>query len=324
MSKGKHTKAYIALIFICIVWGTTYLAIRVGVMHYPAFLFAGVRQVISGLIIMSAGYLMSRHVDISWKSLRHQALVGFLLITIGNGLVTWAEKYIPSGVAALICSLMPICSVLFNLVASKKEKMNALVITGMLFGFGGVGLIFRDNIADLANGSYLMGIAATFTATSCWALGSIINKKRQVQTNPIFNSGMQLLFGGIFLLTASPVVDDYTNAFVWHADGFWALIYAIIFGSVLAYTAYMYALKELPVGLVSTYAYVNPLVAVILGYLILNEQLTWITALAFATIMLGVYLVNLGYRRIHKKAVKDMGDNEISALPTPNTRKAYN
>jgi drug/metabolite transporter (DMT)-like permease len=326
MSKGTHTKAYIALVFICIVWGTTYLAIRVGVMHYPPFLYAGVRQVLSGLIILAFGYMMSKKIDVSWKSLRHQAMVGFLLITIGNGMVTWAEKYIPSGVAALICSLMPICSVIFNLIGARDEKMNALVIIGMLFGFGGVGLIFRDNIADLANSSYLLGIAATFLATSSWAFGSILNKKRATVTNPVFNSGMQLLFGGIFLLTASPVVDDYTNALVWNADAFWSLVYVIIFGSVLAYTAYMYALKELPVGLVSTYAYVNPLVAVILGYLILNEQLTWFTALAFCSIAFGVYLVNIGYRREHKKA-QDLGDNEISALQTPETNKttkAYN
>lgn len=315
---ARNTKAYFALVFICIVWGTTYLFIRLGVEHYPAFLFAGVRQVVSALIIMGIGLAMSRKIDLSWASIKHQALVGFLLITIGNGLVTWAEKYVPSGVAALICSLMPIVTVIINLMSAKGERPNLSIWAGTLLGFGGVALIFRDNIADLGNTQYLLGMLGLLCATSSWSLGSVINKRRHFPINPVFNSGMQLLFGGIFLLTLSPAFDNYENVFVWHAEAFWSLVYLIIFGSVAAYTAYMYALKELPVGLVATYAYVNPLVAVILGYLVLSEQLTWYTALSFAAIMAGVYLVNRGYIRKHIAARKERQQAK-DVLPTPVT-----
>lgn len=317
MGKGKHTKAYLALIFICIVWGTTYLAIRVGVEHFPAaFLFAGIRQVSSGLIIMIAGYIMSKEIDISFKSLRHHLLVGFLLITVGNGVVTWAEKYVPSGVAALICSLMPIVTVIINLTSGDKEKLNPMVGLGMVLGFGGVGLIFKDNFADLGNTNYLLGIIGLLCATSSWALGSVINKRKAKPTNPIFNSGIQLFFGGAILFALSPLFDDYSKPLTWNAEATWMMAYLIVFGSVLAYTAYMYALKELPVGLVTTYAYVNPLVAVILGYFILSEDLNWYIAGAFLSIILGVYLVNKGYRKQQKKAqIKDYGNNAISALP---------
>ncbi|WP_276134330.1 DMT family transporter [Polluticoccus soli] len=315
---AKHTKAYIALVFICIVWGTTYLFIRLGVEHYPAFLFAGVRQVISALIIMALGLAMAKKVDLSWASIKHQALVGFLLITVGNGLVTWAEKYVPSGVAALICSLMPIITVMINLASAKGERPNPSILLGTLVGFSGVALIFRDNIADLANTQYLLGMLGLLCATSSWSLGSVINKRHQFPTNPVFNSGLQLMFGGIFLLIASPAFDSYENVFTWHAGAFWSLLYLIIFGSVAAYTAYMYALKELPVGLVATYAYVNPLVAVILGYLILDEQLTWYTALSFAAIMTGVYMVNRGYIRKHLAARREK-ERAKEVLPTPVT-----
>jgi drug/metabolite transporter (DMT)-like permease len=308
---GKHTKAYLALIFISIVWGTTYLAIRLGVMHYPAFLFAGVRQVISAIIIMAIGLAMSRKTDLSLKNLRNQLVVGFLLITVGNGMVTWGEKYITSGVAALICSMMPIFAVLFNLFSSKNERLNLHIVVGLLLGFTGVALIFKDNIADLANPSYILGIAAIFLATSSWALGSIFNKKNASPTNPIFNAGLQLFFGGTLLLVFSPVMDTYENVAMIDTDALWSMLYLIIFGSVLAYTAYMYALKELPVGLVSTYAYFNPLVAVILGYFMLQEPLTWFTALAFATIIIGVYLVNFGYRKQHR----ENGIKNLNALP---------
>lgn len=317
----KHPKAYLALLYICIVWGTTYLAIRVAVLHYPAFLFAAIRQVIAASIIMLIGVGMSRKIDWSKNNLWHQAKVGFLLITVGNGLVSWSERFIPSGVAALICSLMPLSAVIINLFSGKKEQINAPIILGILTGICGVGLIFKDNIADLGNSAYLLGILGTFVATTAWSLGSVINKKRTAQINPVFNSGLQLMFGGIFLFCFSPIMDSYADMNFFQPDVLWPMLYLVSFGSVLAYTAYMYALKELPVGIVSLYAYINPLVAVILGYFFLQEKLTWFTACAFATIVLGVYLVNYGYRKQHnsKKDAEDFGDNEVTALPITKT-----
>jgi drug/metabolite transporter (DMT)-like permease len=317
----RQTKAYIALIFICIVWGTTYLGIRMAVMHYPAFLFAAIRQVASAAIIIAIGLAISRKVDLSRSNLVHQAVVGFLLITVGNGLVTWGERSVPSGIAALICSLMPLVSVIASLVIYKEEKVNMFIVIGMIVGFAGVGLIFKDDVSGITNKAYLVGILATFIATSSWAIGSIINKKRKSGINPIFNSGLQLLFGGLFLFIFSPLIDDYNEMNFMHPEVLWPMVYLVIFGSVLAYTAYMYALKELPVGVVSLYAYVNPLVAVLLGYLVLSEPLTWITALSFISIVTGVYLVNFGYRKQHKaKEIKDFGNNAISALPVPDSK----
>ncbi len=318
---ARHTKAYLALIFICIIWGTTYLVIRVGVQHFPAFLFAAIRQVISAAVIMAIGYGMNRKLDFSKSNLLHQAIVGFLLITVGNGLVSWGERFVPSGAAALICSMMPLCTVIIGLVSSKNEKINLPIIIGMVLGICGIALIFKDNIADLANPSYLLGMLGIFCATTSWALGSVINKKRHNQVNPVFNAGLQLLFGGIFLFIASPAIDDYSAGLnFWQIDVIWPMIYLVSLGSIAAYTAYIYALKELPIGIVTLYAYINPLVAVILGYFILNEQLTWFTALAFLTVVAGVYSVNYGYRKQQKQKLEtDFGDNDLSALPVIET-----
>lgn len=322
--KSQQAKAYLALIFICIVWGTTYLAIRIGVAHFPAFLYAAIRQVLSGLIIMIIGFTISRKVDLSKGNLLHQALVGFLLITLGNGLVTWGERSVPSGVAALICSLMPIVAVIFNLFHSSREKLNSFIIAGMIIGFGGVGLIFKDDFAHVSGKAYLAGVAAIFIATSSWAIGSVLNKRRSAQVNPVFNAGLQLLFGGIFLFMGSPLMDDYSVMDFFHPDVMGSLIYLIVVGSVLAYTIYMFALKELPVGIVMLYAYVNPLVAVVLGYFILHESLTWFTALAFLSIVTGVYLVNYGYKKQHRaNAVGNFRNNAVNALPNTATRKSY-
>lgn len=313
---SRQAKAYIALVFIAITWGTTYLAIRLGVAHYPAFLFAAIRQSVSGIIIMVAGFAMSRKLDLSMGNIMHQMLIGFLLITLGNGFVTWGEKFIPSGVAALICSLMPLCAVMINLAISKADNINLPILIGMILGFAGVGIIFKDNVADLANKDYLLGMCATFLATSSWAIGSVINKRKKHQVNAIFNSGMQLFFGGMYLFIFSPLIDNYNHFDPFNPEALWPMIYLIVFGSVLAYTAYMYALKELPVGIASLYAYVNPLVAVVLGYFVLHEQLTWLTALAFVTIMTGVYLVNYGYRKQHKeKQISSQNSTKIGAMP---------
>ena len=152
----------------------------------------------------------------------------------------------------------------------------------------------------MAKPEYMGGILAILLATSSWALGSIINKKHINPVNPFFNSGMQLFFGGLFMFIISPLADDYHGLQLWNTKGIIALAYLITFGSVLAYAAYMYALSALPVGIATLYAYVNPLIAVIVGYLVLNEHLNIYIGLAFITIVISVFLVNKGYRQQHK------------------------
>lgn len=290
-------KPILALIFICFAWGTTYLAIKVGVTSWPPFLYAGLRQAASGLILIFLAMGISRKADLSWANVKHQLICGFLMITMGNGLVTWGEKFIPSGVAALICGLMPVCAVMINLGINKEERLNLLIAIGTIVGFAGVALNFKDSLAQLGTLKYMGGIAATFCATSCWALGSIINKKKKTTVNPIFNAGLQLGFGGLIMLAISPVTDNYSTADFGNTNALWSLVYLVIIGSVLAFTAYLYVLKNLPVGIVLLYAYINPLVAVILGYWLLSEVLTIYTAISFVAIMFGVFLVNKGYKQ---------------------------
>lgn len=298
------TKAYICLAFVCIVWGTTYLALAVGVKHFPAFLFAGSRQTVSGLILMGFALVANRNKDLSRRNIFRQMLVGFLMLTLGNGCVTWAEKVVPSGVAALICSSMPIFAVVFNLAMGRSEKLNLLIGGGMLLGAVGVGIIFRESVGLLSNSEYLLGMLALVLATASWAMGSVINKKDAKPVNPFLNSGMQLFFGGIFMLLISPFTDDYSTIQMSSSEGWLALLYLIVFGSVLTYAAYMYTLSKLPMGIATIYAYINPLVAVVLGYFILHEPLSIFTGLAFATIAISVFMVNKGYR-IQQKLITE-------------------
>ncbi len=295
----NQTKAYLAYAFICIIWGTTYLAIKVAVAHYPPFLMAGTRQLVSGIIMLAIALMINRKADLSRKNLLQQSLIGFLLITVGNGLVTWAEQYVQSGVAALICSTMPISAVVINIIRG-EEKLNWLIIVGMILGFAGVALIFQDNLSNqpATNGTlYSIGIVGLFIATTSWALGSLLNKNSAKSVNSFFNVGFQVIVGGAFMLIISPAVDDYSNLVWWNEEGFLAFAYLVVFGSILAYAAYMYALKVLPVGFVTSYAYINPLVAVLLGALMLKEPLNGYTVFAFVLIICGIFIVRSGYKK---------------------------
>lgn len=301
---SAKTKAWIALIFICIAWGTTYLAIKICVAAFPPFLMAGVRQFAAGIIILLIALTRRKRINRSRKNILRQIVIGILMITLGNGLVSWGEQYIPSGVSALICAMMPIFAVVCNLFINKTERLNGIIVLGIILGFAGVALNFKDSIAALGNSTYTAGIFITVIATATWGIGSVISRSNQPTQNPIFNSAIQVMAGGLTLLLLSPLVDNYDHIHRGDTGALLSLLYLIIIGSVAAYTAYMYALKVLPVGVVTIYAYINPLVAVILGWWWMHEPLTIYTFFSFAAIILGVYITNKGYRMNKMKAIR--------------------
>lgn len=291
-----QTKAYLALTFICIVWGTTYLAMRIGVSQFPAFAFSAIRQTFAGGVLLLYVWLSGRAGKIDAAYLKKHATIGFLMITIGNGLVGWAELFIPSGLAALICAMMPVFVVLINITSKAEEKPNALIYSGLAFGVGGLMLVFREHLADLINPNYQMGIILTFMAVAGWSYGSVTIKRLGPPESPLMNAGFHLFFGGIGIWLFSFVFDDFSRFAAVEWDGMVALLYTIVFGSLGAFVCYLYALQHLPVGLASIYAYVNPLVAVLLGWWILDEKLNALIALAFVITVAGIFLVNKGYK----------------------------
>lgn len=299
----KDPIAYLALAAICLIWGTTYLALRIGVTHFPPFLFIGIRQTVAGLLL--AGFLLISGKSV-WPSGNHlirQAIGGFFMITLGNGLVAWAEVTIPSGVAAIICTLMPIWVILTNLATNSEEKITWPIVLGSALGLGGVLMIFSEYITDLANPVYRVGIFMTFIATLAWAACSVWMKKSNTNNDPFLNAGMQMFFGGLISFPISFVVDDLSNV-TWSAEAGYSLLYLTIFGSLIAYACYTYALRKLPMTIVSLYAYINPIVAVILGWLILEEKLNTKIGVAIAITILGVYVVNRGYQFVSKWKIR--------------------
>jgi drug/metabolite transporter (DMT)-like permease len=216
--------------------------------------------------------------------------------------VGWAVKYIPSGLAALICAMMPVYIVVINLLNKRNEPMNYKIVTGLLLGMAGLLVIFKDNLQYLSNPQYLGGIIACLVSCLFWALGSIYSKRRQSSSDVLLNVGLQLLTGGLVLVLSSSVLENWKSIHGVPAATIGAITYLILFGSIGAFVCYHYVLSKLPVGLATLYAYVNPLVAIVLGYFILNEPVTGYTALAFLLTITGIFLVNAGYR--HKPSPK--------------------
>ena len=295
MSNRNQYIAYFALAAVCVIWGTTYLALRIAVVAFPPFLFTAIRQTVAGLLLLTFLFTLGKAAFPSGVHILKNALAGFFMLSLGNGLVAWAEMHIPSGVAAIICSLMPVVVIMMNLVISKDEKPTVPIIIGVILGLGGIVMIFGEHINEFSKTEYLLGIIMTFVAVLAWAGGSIWIKKGSGESNPFVNAGLQMFFGGVWCFPISLAVDDLTSV-TWSPEAAYSLLYLIVFGSIVAYASYSYALKKLPMTVVSLYAYVNPLVAVILGWLVLDELMTLKIVAAFILTVGGIYIVNKGYQ----------------------------
>lgn len=291
----KDILPYLALAVVCVAWGTTYLALRVGVLEFPPFLFSAIRQIIAG-VLLTGFLLFIKKIPLPDKStLMGQAIAGFFMITLGNGLVGWAEVYVPSGIAAIICSMVPVWVILINLLIAKEEKPTFPIIMGLAIGLSGIILIFGENLSEFTFGAYAVGIIMIFIANLGWAGGSIWMKMRNQDSNPFLNAGLQMGFGGLFLLPISAVFDNY-ESIQWTNNVIYSLVYLILVGSIAAYASYAYAIRKLPITIVTLYAYINPVVAIMVGWLVLDEILNLRIGIAIAIILVSIYIVNRGYQ----------------------------
>lgn len=281
--------AYAAWIVVCVVWGTTYLGIRIALETVPPLLMAGIRWVVAGVILLVA--LRVRGVQIparsSWPAL---AILGLLMTTFGNGAVVWAEQTIPSGLAALLVAAVPFWMVGAERFMPNAERVNATRIAGLLVGFVGIVLLVWPELAHPTTGGVVGGVVATQLACLGWAIGSSYSRRRQAHENIIAAAAVQMLFGGIVLLVAGLAIGEAARL-TFNPRTFAALAYLILAGSIATFSAYLYALKYLPVTTVSLYAYVNPVIAVVLGTLLLDEPFSPRQAVAGLVVLAGMVLV---------------------------------
>lgn len=300
------SRARIGLAFaaVYVLWGSTYLAIRFGVETVPPFLMAGTRHLTAGLVL----YLWMRSRGGERPRARHwkgAAVVGGLMLLGGNGLVTWAEQRVPSGLAALIVASVPIWMSVFEAI-EKGRRPRAAVIGGLLLGLAGIGLLIAPGRLGGNGHVDWIGAAALLTAAFCWSLGSLYSRRAQLPASILMATAMEMVAGGVWLWLAGLLAGEGSRLDLAAVSlrSALSLGYLIVFGSLIGFTAYVWLLKVTTPARVSTYAYVNPIVAVLLGALFAGEAVTPRIAVA-SLVIIGAVALIISARAHTPRAVED-------------------
>jgi drug/metabolite transporter (DMT)-like permease len=290
--------AYFALAWISIVWGSTYLASRIGVEDGLPGLY------LSAIRLSSAGFLMLLFFRLrghAWPKGRDEWRKvlgpGFLLLLCGNGAMTWAMQYMDSSLGAIVSALGPLITALLS-VWLLGQRLSWQVFAGLGLGGLGIGIIFSDYWAELLQSQFRFGLFLAFGSTFAWSLGSILAVKWQHSLHPVHAAGWQMFGSGLALLPICWSTGQYQVLSALSSQTYWALLYLIVVGSLISYSAFSYAIQQLPPSLVAVNAYINPIVALILGWLILSEKLSWKIALGAAVVLVGIYWVNKAMKKI--------------------------
>lgn len=220
-----------------------------------------------------------------------------LLLCISQGLLTWALEYIESGLAAIIAGLVPLFVALFSILLLRFARFTPLLIIGLLIGFCGIVTIFYKHFQELTNSRYALGIGLSLVATISWSFGTVFASRYKPKTDLLFSVGLQMLLAGCLLTIVCFASGKYVNLAQTDGDALWSLLYLIIIGSLLTYSAYVFAVSKLPPTQVSIYAYINPIVAIFLGWLVLHEQMTMNVVTGTLITLGGVFLVNKEFKK---------------------------
>lgn len=296
----KDTKLILAVLTVAVVWGTTFLGIKIGVETIPPWYVAGFRQLFAALILLV--FLISQN-KLKWIGKRNfliQIVLSILMLIVANGLTTVAEQSVSSSLTSLISSVSPIF-VFMGSTAFGLEKFSTKSLIGILMGFSGIVFIFWDGIKELSNPDYLAGIILIFIAISGWAAGTIFTKKINYNSENIFlNLFYQFSFAGIVQLIIALVVSGKQQFETWSLESILATVYLGIFGSVAAYFAFNYALKKIQPSKIAMLSYVNTAIAIFLGWLILDEKISAKFIVAAVLIISGVFVMNMN-RNVFRK-----------------------
>jgi drug/metabolite transporter (DMT)-like permease len=289
--KGKVLVAYL---LVCVVWGSTYLAIRVGVQELPPFLFAGVRFVVAGAVLLALARALRYALPATASEWRTHAVVGVLLLAGGNAFVVWAEQYVTSGAASVFVVTVALWMAFFDaILPGGKARLEWRVMVGLLLGFLGTTLLVGASPAEILAAD-LRGPLALTGASASWALGSVYSKRHQTDTSPYVASSLQMLIGGSLVTLVGLALGEAGRWYL-SPTGLGALAYLAVFGSIVGYSAYAYALRHASATIVGTYAYVNPVVAVLLGWAILDEPVGVRTFAAMGLILGAVVWIQMAH-----------------------------
>jgi drug/metabolite transporter (DMT)-like permease len=288
-------RAYLAWIVVCLVWGTTYLFIRISLETIPPLLMAAFRWIAAGSLLTAILKIRGARLPgpRTWPSL---AVLGLLLLGFGNGAVVWAEQTVPSGLTAVLVAMCPFWMVGLEACMADGDPLTMRRTIGLVVGFTGIVTLVWPELHVAGGHTFIGGVISSQIACVGWAIGSTYARRRGGEENVLGAAALEMVFGGLMLLAAGLARGEWhTLAFNARTAG--ALAYLIVFGAVAGFSAYAYALKHLPVATVSLYAYVNPIIAVILGTLVLNEPFNVRVVAAAAFVLAGMTMVRERRRR---------------------------
>jgi drug/metabolite transporter (DMT)-like permease len=283
--------AWIAWIAVCLIWGTTYLGIRVSLETMPPMLMGGLRWVFAGGVL--GGYMLARGEKLPrGRELRSAALLGFLMLVLGNGGVVWAEMWVPSGLTAVVIAASPFWMAGVEALQPDGERVTRSTALGLLIGFSGIVLLIWPELRQGGAGGrgFLMGMVALQIASLGWSIGSSYSKRHGRQENVFSATAAQMLAGGVMMLAIGTARGEW-SALSFSTRTAAAFLYLSTIGAIGGFVAYTYALRHLPVSLVSLYAYINPIIAVALGVALLGEPFTSRMAVAAALVFGGVAII---------------------------------
>jgi drug/metabolite transporter (DMT)-like permease len=289
LDRGQNLDPRVILCFLAIylLWGTTFYAIRIAVSEIPPLFAAGVRMFLAGVILL--GFMWTRGAarptKLQWRNL---ALMGSLMFVIDYGALFWAEKYVPSGIAAVLSATVPLMTIAFEIFLFRLQPFRWSLIAAVLLGFAGVGILL---LPDPRQSLPVVPCVVILVGTAAWCLGTVLSRRLVLPDSRPVTAGGSMMIGGAVLLLLSAVFGElHPWPHVSMRAGL-ALAYLILFGSVLAFTAYVWLLGRMPASTVASYAYVNPVVAVALGYFAASEPLTTHVVAGAALVLVSVYLI---------------------------------
>ena len=287
----KGVLIILAFFAIYVIWGSTYMLNKIAVSELPPFKLASIRFVTAGLLIFVIAKLMGRSIAITKRQLLNTAIAGFLFLTFGNGVVVWALKYVDSGFAALEISAQPLLVLILMRILQGK-KIQTMSVIGVILGVIGIYLLIsQKEIIDRENS--ILGIIMIFACMVSWGYGSLFVGKAELPNNYFVNTGYQMVTGGFMLFLASMIFGEtWTSPMVWSSKVQWSMLILIIFGSIVAFTSFNFLLKTVSPEKVATSTYVNPIIALILGWYFLAEKISFQSIIAAIVLLTGVYFIN--------------------------------
>ncbi|RUT70572.1 drug/metabolite-transporting permease [Flavobacterium cupreum] len=284
----------LALCWVSFFWGTTWLASKEGVKHMPALQLATIRQFMGGILYV--GYFLLKKEPWpkgkQWKTILILAILNFVC---SNGLSTWGVKYISSGLGAIIGAIFPIWIVVICFF--KGIRIAKLAVTGLLICFGGICIIFMDHLGDFLRPDFQFGIFLSVASTITWAFGILHTKKKAASFNPYFSLGLQMVISSFILFSVTEIAGINIPYSEIPLNSWWAIGYLVVIGSILTFIAFIYSLQHLSTEVSSIYAYINPVVAIILSFFLFGEPLTQAISIGVMVTLIGLYLVNKSIRK---------------------------